>query len=230
MTKRWTLVWGLLAVGAISAMPASADPMKVKLNTGPYSAGQPGGVIGGEFVATPYNLGFTPVGLNGGTFSTFCLEYSEHFNPGNTYYAQISTGATRGGVSGGNPDPLDQRTARLYELFATQSLAGYSFAGTQAQRTASAGALQRVIWGIEGEFGGGWNSASLTGLEKTFYDQVGNWNGGLGSVRVLNLFSDARMTQYAQDQLVMAPVPAPAAALLGALGLGTVALVRRRFS
>jgi len=51
-----------------------------------------------------------------GTF-TFCLETSEFFNWNTNYNGTIDSGAINGGVSGGNPDPIENATAWLYLLF-----------------------------------------------------------------------------------------------------------------
>ena len=87
--------------------------------------------------------------FNGG-FETFCIEYSEHFSPGSTYYYGISQGAMNGGLSGGNPDPISRGTAWLYLQFAKGTLAGYNYA-LGPGGNASAAALQATIWWLEGE-------------------------------------------------------------------------------
>ena len=57
-------------------------------------------------------------GMSAGTvISTFCVEKNEYFKPGSSYYAVINDAAIAGGVSGGNPDPLDAKSAYLYTQF-----------------------------------------------------------------------------------------------------------------
>lgn len=224
MRTKWTIV---LTVGVMAVLGSMAQADMTAVFSNSY-----GSTNGGEFLITPtdFKLGgqsFAPANLGQapGQFETFCLERNENISYGKKYYVSFSTAAINGGVSGGNPDPLDPKTARLYELFITQSLTGYNY-GTGSARVASADALQNLIWGLEGEWGVGWTPAGLSGLQKTFYDQVKNYQGGLSDVRVMNVYADANRTQCAQDQLVM--VPAPTAVGLGLLGVAIAGYIRRR--
>ena len=114
---------------------------------------------GGEFL-------FTPVGdyegLTLDPFITFCLERNEYLNFSAQFtVVNIGPAAFNGGVGGGNPDPLDERTAWLYQSFRDGSLTalGYNYS-TGAAHVASANALQRVFWGIEQELGDAWTPAA----------------------------------------------------------------------
>jgi hypothetical protein len=203
----------VLAVACIFGAPVKADMTGVFSDS--YGSGP-----GGEFLFTPtgdYN------GLTLEPFSTFCLEKNEMLDFGSVFnVADISGAANNGGLAGGNPDPLDERTAWLYSSFVDGSLAslGYDY-GTGSDRIASADALQEVIWAIEDERDSKWPAGSL---EETFYTAAGANADGLGGVRVLNVeWLDGTP---AQSQLVLVPVPG--AVLLGALGLGFVGLVKRR--
>ncbi|MGH7132257.1 MAG: hypothetical protein ACREJO_09965 [Phycisphaerales bacterium] len=202
-------------------MSAAASAQSVTLNTGAYTASP-----GGEFYATPISFPSTPVSLtNLGYFETFCLEHTENFAPGGTYLVDFATYAVGGGggaVAG--QDPLDERTAYLYSFFINGILPGYDYSNGLGQRTANAGALQNVIWFLEGEAVPPPVSAYELFL---FAFSAGGIGQGLSGVQVANLHTlDAQGVRTDnQSQLVMF-VPGPGAA--GLLGLAALGLVRRR--
>lgn len=183
---------------------------------------------GGEFVVSFNNFGFNPSSISGGGFfETFCLERNENIEYGKTYWVDFSTAAKSGGVAGGNPDPLDPRTAYLYTEFQNGTLAGYNY-GLGSQRTASANALQNVIWYIEEELTD--FNIGLTTSEKALAAQflaAANASGwtDLGGVRVMNVWANQDGTGNRQDQLVL--IPSPAASLLGVIGLVIAGRMRR---
>jgi len=192
---------------------------------------------GGEFQAAIADWTFTPVDLPGGAydFETFCLERSEFLRFNQIYYVGFSDAAIFGGVGGQDPpgsgsDPLDPMTAYLYSQFITGSLSGYEYTDV-SDRIASADALQDAIWYIENEI-----SALPTGLATTFYNDADDtvngssptWSG-LGTVQVMNVYSSSTLEcGVAQDQLVMRPIPAPGAIILGGIGVVFVGWMRRR--
>src|SRR4029450_6905320 len=119
MTKR--LVLGLV-VGAVAAMSAMADQIKIEPNFGPYRSGH-----GGEFTALP--IGFTVGGyvsgvtsdlVEPGTFQTFCLEVHENINPA-TYDVAHNTKTVFSNVT------LNKGTAYLYDQFAAGTLGSYNY-------------------------------------------------------------------------------------------------------
>lgn len=216
-------ITGAVVAGAllILAVSATADAATVKIEKGSYQTGQ-----GGEFKATTTGISGLPDGVS---FQTYCLEKNRSLSFDKTYTAVVNTAAVSGGVSGGNPDPIDPLTAYLYNEFWNGTLSGYDFAdSTLDGRLGSADALQKVIWYIEGEL---LTKPWVTGdgsLEDKFYDLAvsSGWTD-IGSVRVLNL-TDAAGNDI-QDVLTVVPLPSAGLAGLLLLGaLGVAGAIRRR--
>ena len=150
-------------------------------------------------------------------FSSFCLERNEYFYPGQTYQVtSITTGAINGGISGGNPDQLDTRTAFLFNKWST---------GQFAHTAANANALQLAIWALEGEW-----STALSGTALDYYkmSEAAIGSGSLYGVMVMNLWGPIPGgVGNAQDMLIQTPVPA-AVWLLGSGLLGLIGIRRFR--
>ncbi len=200
-----------VVVMLLAGSSALCYPTKVHVDR---LAGYYGG-LGGEFTLTVVE----PAGESGRTFQSFCLEYDEHVNL-NTVYDTVVNTAAIGGGSGTGSDPLDPRTAYLYNSFLEGTLSGYDYTAGSG-RQSSAVALQEVIWYLEAERPKSWSSGSL---QDTFYEAAENsgWTD-TGHIRVLNLYQDGKS---GQDQLFH--TPSPATIVLLAVGFGFVSRPWRR--
>lgn len=156
---------------------------------------------------------------DGDMFRTFCLERNED-TTNDLFYAEINTAAVNGGLGGGNPDPLDIRTAYIYDEFLKGNLAslGYDYNSKD-----SFNVLQNVIWSLEGEGSVIGDSDPLFASLMNYADAT-TWTD-LGGIRVLNMYDQAGALK--QDMLVKV-IPAPGAIVLASLGAGLVSWLKRR--
>jgi hypothetical protein len=225
MVKKISVV---LAICSLCSASVLADPAVNLTRISGYYSGN-----GGEFQLTP-NQDLTDLIGEVLPYSSFCLEKTEYVSVGANYDVVVATEALLGGGNDGPTGPqggdaLDPMTAYLYTQFRSGTLAGYDY-DPSGQRSASAGALQQVIWYLEDEGGMTWVDGGGSRQDQFYQAALGSGWTGIGDVRVLNLYAPGHVGEagyFKQDQLALT-VPVPGAALLCSLGMGTVGWFRRR--
>jgi hypothetical protein len=203
----------LAALGAVAFTPVVAqadtvyagDTVKVQPGASRFSGG-------GELILTDLTAPADPA-----SFVTFCLESNEFLEFGvNLTVLSVTDRAIKGGTGGGNPDPLDTRSAYIYYKYRTGNPHGWS--GSE---------VQQAIWWIEEERtanGAPTAPAWVTDGTLAGYISAAGWTG-IGPVRVLNIYYDGQ-GGGGQDLLT---IPEPGSLMLLGIGLvGLAGAARRR--
>ncbi len=224
----------------VASNTATADQIKV-LDVDAWGTGGDGG----PFEIQDVSLGFGAEGLGmhgaaSDAWISFCLELNEFIWNGGVFDVVLNTAADAGGLGGGNPDPLDARTAFLYSNFMSGKIndllvsrfgglaINFDYENTDGGIDESGRDMQNAIWKLEEEIATNYDNTTLTGQLLTIADEAVNSGAwvGLGNVRVLNVTQNGNRHQ---DLLVTVPTPAAVwsgLALFG--GLATVHRARRR--
>lgn len=176
------------------------------------------------------------VGVNGPVdFQTFCLEKNEGLKFGQVYDYTTSSSAELGGLGGGSPDPVSEGTSYLYSRFLNGSLAGYSFANSnaaeRAARAASGRLLQDAIWALEDEQPADPLNPFIMMVEGVFGSFAAAQADGTGNIGALNpTFVNTQGTLIrGQSVVINLPDNGMAVMMLGG-SLMLLGAVRRRMA
>lgn len=220
----------IIAVIGLMVTLQSHASMTIKFND--YSRPADVAEGGGPFnVTLKGSDSFNGINLNAGTgltYTTFCIEYTEHFTFGSTYSAKLNSGSVAGGAGGAQNgfDPISVGTAWLYRQW------------TDGKINASLGSdVQKAIWALENEQPDNYLFGTIRSLlEAQFLTtdiSVFRKDATVGEFGVYALNVNDGYTR-AQDQLVAVPVavPEPSTMAAGALlllpfGVGILRSLRR---
>jgi len=251
MKTRSLIALSLVAVAGLAGNALADGRITTNANPG-GSGGRYDGSdgSGGAFEFTPSNafhVNQNNAGYNGelgglgltNSFYSFCLERTEFL--GSPQYSEISTSSSGGGISGQDQtgtDPLDARTAVIYQEFRNNG--NFGGIGNIGSSSVSVGqsltsSVQHAIWFIEGELTAGEVAGDANAVAMVAWAQLQvNAGAGIGNVRVLRLWAnfDPNTGAYSgagQDGLTLIPLPPAAWAGLGSLAcVACIGAIRRR--
>ena len=211
----------LVAIAALLSGTALASPTVKYLGLGYKGTYNFGGSVGNVYAGELKYYASGIPGVTDGEFISFCVEANEELHAGKTYMATVNTAAVNGGLAGGNPDPLSNSTAWLYNSYLDNVIG--------SSNNTIARDYQMAIWYLEDEIA---DKSKLSIAAQALVDNaLANIGVVNNNIKVLNLeyYDSNQRLIAAQDTLVrVSPVPLPGSVALSGLGLSVVGFLRRR--
>jgi hypothetical protein len=229
---------GLLLLGAPAA---NAQTAKVLIGN---ASALPGGefnvmVVDNTGLEWETAAGTSPLGYD---FPTFCVQTQNDFTPGQVYEVVVNTWSLGPGPN--DTKALDSKTAFLFDAFNNKTLSyggyayDYSLAGNSRKQDASV--LQALLWEYQGQtlpagYKSGWSveqSAEYAAWKAEA--DTDPWAGGIGQVRIMNLYGSipSHQNQLIELPSTVVPEPGTMAASLALLTPGGISAalwkIRRR--
>lgn len=213
----------VLAVASLAA-GASADSVNITFD------GVGGNLGGGVTVALSGGLSFADGShyknvwagqlshtIDGVASKTYCTELTQWAHSG-VYDIVNVANAPNSGPMGAD------KAAAIYRLFNATN------GGLDVNTSTKAKAFQAVIWEIVYDFAGGTNmyagKVQISGVSNTWFNTFAGYAADLQGDASATVI--AYTNQQYQDQLGMRSIPLPGAAAMAGLGLGGLAVRRRR--
>ena len=206
-----------------------------------------GGSAGGPFEVEvlDYSAGMFPLyQINGiyqkanghWAFKTFCIEENVHMGYNTPYYVSLDAFAVRGTYAHGVGDrhAINQKSTWIYSEWLNGTLPLYKEAGKKP-RQYSYTDVSNALWLLQDQYTSANPSHPTTAATTLASIAEKAWGGmalNLWYWDKLTINNDGLATRTpteAQSQIVQL-VPAPAAAMLGMMGLGLVGWVKRRMA
>jgi hypothetical protein len=149
---------------------------------------------------------------------------NEYFTPGaEMKIDSISKQAVNGGLSGGNPDPLNQNTAWLYRRFRDEDF--WALTGTTADDVFK---LQDAIWMLEDEKAKDLHNRLIKFLPDHSTVASAADLAYVSVVYPVTYDSDGSISEYKQSQVTYTHAPEPGSLVLLGTGIAALGLGLRR--